>query len=469
MRLQAVSLLAVLCIATPAARAQDKPVSFNLSTSKTFAPGEQPKIHLYTHNVDALEFRVYRVNDPVKFMENLLELHSFGPEASLLGTERIDERTWLEKFHDWKAHLWKRIRDFFRHQFSHTARSSLREHQSSIQRRSRIVSEAEFAQIPILNQSQLVSRWRQLVPATYISDSNDLAVPKLSAGLYLLEATDGRFKAYTLLMVTQMALVTRTTSGNVVAYVVDRVTGQPVAGAKVDAGFGQKLVSTATTDASGTAQLAVAGDMSSQDSFWVVAGKGDEFAASTPEGWALTMSASGKYAGYVYSERPVYRPTHTVHWKAILREHNGNSLALPKPGTVRVVISDENDKAVFDQGRRISNSQQFEQIGVVPRCFEAFSLDSALGRFVLSEQVEGYAVEDGEVLCGVASAFAVKVFAKTHIQHPVQFVFDPPVLADHRVQPRGIGSEAGDGVADFALGFTRRLVIALGLDTHQSL
>jgi hypothetical protein len=69
----------------------------------------------------------------------------------------------------------------------------------------------------------------------------------------------------------------------------------------------------------------------------------------------------------------------------------------------------------------------------------------------------------------VTSAFAVKVFAKTHIKHPVQFVFDPPVLADHRVQSRGIGSEAGDVVADLALGSTRRLVIALRLDTHQTL
>src|ERR1039458_4984525 len=353
MRLHVVSFLAVLVCAVPAA-SQSGSVSFNLSTSKTFAPGEQPKIHLYTHNVDALEFRVYRVHDPVKFMENLRELHSFGPEASLLDKEQIDERTWLEKFHDWKANLWERIRDFFRHQFSHAARTSLREHQSSIQRHSRIVSEAEFAQIPILNQSQLVARWRQLVPVTYISDSNYLAVPKLNSGLYLLEATDGRYKAYTLVMVTEMALVTRTTSGNVVAYVVDRVTGEPIAGAKVDAGFGQKLIATATTGADGTAQLAVPGDKSQRDNFWVVAGKGAEFAASTPETWALTNSASGKYAGYVYTERPVYRPTHTVHWKAILRDHDGNSLALPRPGTVRVTISDENDKAVFDKQMTIS-------------------------------------------------------------------------------------------------------------------
>jgi len=353
MRAYVVPLL-VLLLTVPGTHAQSRAVSFNLSTSKSFAPGEQPKIHLYTQNVDALEFRVYRVNDPVKFMENLRELHSFGPEAELLDHEQIDERTWLEKFHDWKANLWERIRDFFSHQFSHAARSSMRAHQSALKRSSRIVSEAEFAQVPILNQSQLVARWRQLVPATYISDENDLPVPKLSAGLYLLEATDGHFKAYTLLMVTQMALVTRTTSGNVIAYVVDRVTGQPVAGAKVDAGFGQKQLATATTGADGTAKLAVAGDKSNPDNFWVVAAKGDEFAASTPMSWGLTSSASGKYTGYVYTERPVYRPTHTVHWKAILREHDHNLLVLPKPGTVHVTISDGNDKAVFEQQMPLS-------------------------------------------------------------------------------------------------------------------
>jgi hypothetical protein len=374
MRLGVVSLLAVLCVAAPTAPAQNRSVSFNLSTSKSFAPGEQPKIHLYTHNVDALEFRVYRVNDPVKFMENLRELHSFGPEASLLGPERIDERTWLEKFHDWKEELWENIRDFFRHQFSHDARSSLRAKQSSIQRSSRIVSEAEFAQIPILNQSQLVSRWRQLVPATFISDANDLAVPKLSAGLYLVEATDGRYKAYTLLMVTQMALVTRTTAGSLIAYVVDRQTGQPIAGAKVDTGIGQKPKGTETTGADGTAQLAVGGDTNAQDNFWVVASKGNEFAAATPYTWEMNTSANGRYAGYVFTERPVYRPTHTVHWKAILREHDGNSLALPKPGNVHVTISDETQKAVFDRQMPISATGNVTGDFELPR-------DAALGYY----------------------------------------------------------------------------------------
>ncbi|AXC12979.1 hypothetical protein ACPOL_3698 [Acidisarcina polymorpha] len=343
-----VSLGLFLLCALQLARGESKPVSFNLSTGKSFAPNEPIKIHLYSRNVDALEFRVYRVDDPVKFIENLRELHSFGNEVPFGPAERIDERTWLERFHDWKEEIWSNLRDFFRHQFSREARSALRSKQYAYTRKSRIVSEAEFAQIPILNSKQLVARWRQQVPATYISDNNDVPVKNLGAGLYLVEATDGRYKAYTLLMVSQMALVTRTAAGGVLGFVVDRLTGAPISGVKVDVGFGQKLAVSASTGADGVADLALAGSKTEQDNFWVVAGKGAEFAVSTPGSYALSSSGGGKWAAYIFTDRPVYRPTHTVHWKAILRLREGNALAVPPPQSVHVTIVDQQDKALFD-------------------------------------------------------------------------------------------------------------------------
>ena len=91
------------------------------------------------------------------------------------------------------------------------------------------------------------------------------------------------------------------------------------------------------------------------------------------------------------------------------------------------------------QGRRISNSQQFEQVGVVPCGIEAFSFDTAFEGCFLFEQVERDAVEQGEVLRGMASAFSVQVFAEAHIEHPVQLVFDAPVLADCSVQRAASG------------------------------
>ena len=63
-------LLVVLLMAIPA-DSQYGNVYFSLSTNKTFLPGEKINLHLYANGVDALEFRVYKVNDAVRFFERL--------------------------------------------------------------------------------------------------------------------------------------------------------------------------------------------------------------------------------------------------------------------------------------------------------------------------------------------------------------------------------------------------------------
>ncbi len=106
---------------------------------------------------------------------------------------------------------------------------------------------------------------------------------------------------------------------------------------------------------------------------------------------------------------------------------------------------------------------------MIPAGLKAFAFDAPLGRFVLFEEVECDPVQEREVLCGVALAFAAEVFAESDVEHPMQFVFNAPVLADDAVQLCGIGLEAGDVVAGFAFGFACGLVIAFGLDAHQPL
>jgi hypothetical protein len=340
----------VLLVAAQAPAQTGRAVSFNLSTNRTFSPDEKPTIHLYAHDVDELEFRVYRVDNPEKFLTDLPDLHSFGNANPGGPKEQIDERTWLEKFHDWKHHLWFLIRQFFRGQFSMESRGYFRAKQASLAKRSRIVGVAQFAQIPLLNDHQLVARWRQEMPPTYISDSQDLPIDKLPDGLYLVEATDGHYKAYTLLMVSRMVLITRTSTGNILAFVVDRQSGAPIANAQVVYGIGRKEQGRATTDADGVAELhGAVTQQADADNLWVTASATDEFAAVTPTAWSFNSSETSKWASYVYTDRPVYRPGHTVHWKAIVRARVDNHLELPKVPSLHVRISDEQDHPIFDQ------------------------------------------------------------------------------------------------------------------------
>lgn len=51
---------------------------FSLTSERTYLPGDKVEIAVYSHNVSELQFRVYRVNDPVKFFSQLQEMHGFG-------------------------------------------------------------------------------------------------------------------------------------------------------------------------------------------------------------------------------------------------------------------------------------------------------------------------------------------------------------------------------------------------------
>ena len=84
----------------PAARAaiaQETTVSsepsFSVSSRQTYAPSQHPKIWLSFRQVDHLDFRVYRVKDPIQFFSKLKDAHSFGSEKA----ELAQEKTWLDR------------------------------------------------------------------------------------------------------------------------------------------------------------------------------------------------------------------------------------------------------------------------------------------------------------------------------------------------------------------------------------
>jgi len=62
--------------------------SFSVSSRQTYAPSQQPKIWLSFRQVDHLDFRVYRVKDPIQFFSKLKDAHSFGSEKAELAQEK---------------------------------------------------------------------------------------------------------------------------------------------------------------------------------------------------------------------------------------------------------------------------------------------------------------------------------------------------------------------------------------------
>ena len=378
---------ALLLLVASAAFANDALRSFSLSTSRTFAPGESVKIQLLAHNVPELEFRVYKIRDTQKFFAGLKDLHSFGVQSQS-PSEQIDQRTLLERLHDFKAHLWWLMRHFFRSQFTDEARDNFREQQGKLGKKSRVVGAAQFAQVPILNSSQLVARWKLQTPPALVSETQQLPIDGLGSGAYLIEATDGTYKAYTVAIVTSIAMVERIENGQVALYVADRMTGAPVAKADVALWTGGKLQSSGSTDGDGIASLAIGGPSAHSgaepENVWILARHGDDDALVTPWSYNFGQQNEPSVLGYIYTDRPVYRPGHTVHIKAIVRQKKNDMLDLPQGWTPTLQVEDGDAKVVF------SKAMSFSAHGTLTADFDLPS-DASLGYYSITvHNPQGY-------------------------------------------------------------------------------
>jgi alpha-2-macroglobulin len=314
---------------------------FALSSARTFGPGGKPNVSLSAWNVDALEFRVYRVHDPVVFFQQLEDPHQFGGRAP----QPPRRRTVLEAVHRWKRGLRAQVRRSLRAQFSESPSARLLP--ASATRAVPSGSKgARYAEAPILNPQQLVLSFEQPVHSKTRWSQERVDVPVQEKGVYLVEAVSGQLRAYTILMVSDSVLITKTARGRIVSALVDRQTGAPLASAKVSLVTRDRMLGEAHTNADGVAELPF-GENPPAD-LRVIARNGDDFAVNALAGYGLGASAD-QWMGYVYTDRPVYRPGHAVHFKGILRMVATSGYTVPAGQPISVTVNDPEQKPVYQK------------------------------------------------------------------------------------------------------------------------
>ncbi|HEV2350898.1 MAG TPA: MG2 domain-containing protein [Terriglobia bacterium] len=327
---------------------------FSVSTRQTYAPTQKPSVSIEFRQVDHLDFRIYRVNDPVQFFAKLKDAHSFGSVKE----ELAREKTWLERLHDWKRGWQETIREFLRRQISWETR--VRRHSAQVAKKiSRIPLDlTSYAQVPLLNRQQLVISWRELLPRTRDTEWQDISVDLHAKGLYLVEVTNAGLRAYTLLMITDLALVSKSAPGQILLFVVHRDTGAPVQGAQTAVFNNHEEVARGVTDGQGIT-VAELKDVKVENAI-MVAKTEEDFAAGSVEPFFFYDTSATEYVGYIYTDRPVYRPTHEVNFKGILRARRAGQYSMDVPGPVTVEITDANQKTIYQQKLALSPFGSFD-------------------------------------------------------------------------------------------------------------
>ena len=141
----------------------------------------------------------------------------------------------------------------------------------------------------------------------------------------------------------------------------------------------------------------------------VLATSADQFAINTPGAWNLGNAPDRNLKGYTYTDRPVYRPGDTVHFKTIVRAQTATGYSVPQGQELSLEMRDpQTYDVMWTQTVKLSDMGTANWNYAIPA-------DAKLGSYYLSMQmgeryVEGtnFSVEDYK-----KPEYAVKVTAQT--------------------------------------------------------
>jgi len=435
---------------------------FSLSTHRTYGTSDNARLWVDFQGVDHLDFRVYQVKDPRKFFTQLKNPHQMGEhEEEEVVSSLPHRKSFLERVRGFKRWAYSGIKAFVRGQLQHDSRQAFNQKfrkEADLIRTPLNVS--DYARVPLLNPDLLVSSWREpLPPLENEYDQRMIPLGKRTPGVYLIEAVENDLRAYTVVVVTDLTMIDKTTrDGELLVYTVDRKTGEPRPGAQVEIVKEKKTVATGVTDNQGILRTKIAKKKPQADNDNEGDGAGAEAQGEAPEetdseSLLILAKQSNNFAisdlgsmyfggyedeeegknikGYIYTDRPVYRPTHKVSFKGIVRavDEKGAYKAITDD-TVNVTVEDPNGANIFTKELPLSPrgtfSGELEVSEAAPLGSYRISAEVGGGTAGGNFEVAEYKKPEYKVTVSAPGKF-VQAGQKTNFSIDARYFFGSPV------------------------------------------
>ncbi len=201
---------------------------------------------------------------------------------------------------------------------------------------------------------------------------------RLPEGTYVLIATaPGTTSSETMpFVVSSVNVVTKWTQRDLLVWMVDMQSGASIAGVQFDVldKFGS-VAAGGTTDSDGVARVTLEVTAENYYPGYFVASQmgGPVFLSGTMWNNSIQMPYTGEdsalqvqffppeLVGYVYTDRPIYRPGETVYFKGVVRKDDDAHYSLPPSSTpLRLAIRDARGREIDNQLLTLSDIGTFE-------------------------------------------------------------------------------------------------------------
>ncbi|UCJ16900.1 alpha-2-macroglobulin family protein [Pseudomonas sp. MM211] len=428
-RLLAVALLALLPLA---AQAEDEvpasnytPLSgesFFLLADSSFAADEVATVRLEAPGRDyrryrmegygGVDMRLYRIEQPLEFLKRQKNLHRVVAEGQFKGEGLSNTLSYL--WDNW----YRKSRRVMQRAFSYESRKQVTEEAPELKMGSAIAAPTEFTpqvQFAPMKGLPLVAEFRYplweakpIEPPAGVdlsgSSSNFVSVApgnvyvplgKLEPGLYLAEAIIGKYRATTVVFVSNTVAVSKIAGGELLVWTADKHQGTPVADAKLLWSDGLGVMTSGKTDAQGLLRL---GHASPERSY--VIGEDAQGGVFVSENFYYDSEIYDTKL-YAFTDRPLYRPGDWVEVKIVGREFK-NARESVAANTAPISLS------VLDANGTVLQTQKVDFDGA----------SGGQGRFQLPDNAVagGYELRFAYRAQLYSSAFRVAEYIKPHFE-----------------------------------------------------
>ncbi len=370
---------------------------FYLLSEETFGSGENAKIRLeaqpYAASANSgVDLRLYRVPNPLKFLEAQKNLHRPKTEGIYRGEGIRNAVHFVWDVIYKKSRLvWQRILSATTRQKAVTANPSFKQIPAHTYK-TPLENNPQFGFLPgytLVQSFRYPLQFAKPIAPKDVkldgSSSNFLAakegtiyVPfgKLAPGLYIVEGILGKYRANCLLFVSDTVAVTKISSDELFAWTVNRTTGKKVTQAKLNFTDGLGRLGSGVTDGSGVYALKKK-DLERAYVF----GEDKDGGVFVSENFYYDSEIYA-HKIYIVTDRPLYRPGETVFFKGVGRDFKNSldSVVLPD-GKAKLTIMDPSGLTVWQKNLTVS---QGTVMGSFPLPTEAVS-----GGYELNLQVHG--------------------------------------------------------------------------------
>jgi uncharacterized protein YfaS (alpha-2-macroglobulin family)/outer membrane protein assembly factor BamD (BamD/ComL family) len=177
-------------------------------------------------------------------------------------------------------------------------------------------------------------------------------------GVCVVNVSEEDWEATTLAIRSDLELIAKSSRREALVFVENRVAKQPAAGVKVLLSDGKAIVATGTTGPDGVYRYQ-GDELKTPADVRVFAIKDGHVAAQNLNLAALKLSSGLVPKGYIYTDRPVYRPGDKVAVRGILRDARDGAYAVPQETVFAVTVTDSKGRLVREESLKLSEFGTF--------------------------------------------------------------------------------------------------------------